>query len=364
MKKRLIIISFLMLLLPLSVNAVSIDKVDVQQIPTQIADSYFKVPITVHFSAKQPDEKYHLIDAIAFGIQVDSSLLEITNADSKKFETDIINSQDGIYYIISAREDEVIPEYNGNGPAINDFTVDVTFHLKSANAKITNINILAVVVEASEIDDENKVVEMTYEKVITERIPIYQSDLITVPDEEETTVKAPTTDISKDLINKTKENTPSSSTTSSSSTSSSSTKKEPTISSNNYLKTLWIENQILDFNKDKLEYEITIDDSIKILNIKAEPEDSKSTVEIIGNDPLTNEVKVNVKAENGVEKIYNIKVNKQLKDNQSEKQMNKTFKKVNLIIILSVVVLIIIVVISIIIKVHNNRKLDKMMKEL
>lgn len=358
MKKRLIIISFLMLLLPLSVNAVSIDKVDVQQIPTQIADSYFKVPITVHFSAKQPDEKYHLIDAIAFGIQVDSSLLEITNADSKKFETDIINSQDGIYYIISVRDDEVIPEYTGNGPAINNFTVDVTFHLKSTNAKITNINILAVVVEASEIDDENKVVEMTYEKVITERIPIYQSDLITVPDEEETTVKAPTTDISKDLINKTKENTPSSSTTSSN------TKKEPTISSNNYLKTLWIENQILDFNKDKLEYEITIDDSIKILNIKAEPEDSKSTVEIIGNDPLTNEVKVNVKAENGVEKIYNIKVNKQLKDNQSEKQMNKTFKKVNLIIILSVVVLIIIVVISIIIKVHNNRKLDKMMKEL
>lgn len=358
MKKRLIIISFLMLLLPLSVNAVSIDKVDVQQIPTQIADSYFKVPITVHFSAKQPDEKYHLIDAIAFGIQVDSSLLEITNADSKKFETDIINSQDGIYYIISVRDDEVIPEYTGNGPAINDFTVDVTFHLKSTNAKITNINILAVVVEASEIDDENKVVEMTYEKVITERIPIYQSDFITVPDEEETTVKAPTTDISKDLINKTKENTPSSS------TASSSTKKEPTISSNNYLKTLWIENKILDFNKDKLEYEITIDDSIKILNIKAEPEDSKSTVEIIGNDPLTNEVKVNVKAENGVEKIYNIKVNKQLKDNQSEKQMNKTFKKVNLIIILSVVVLIIIVVISIIIKVHNNRKLDKMMKEL
>lgn len=362
MKKRLIIISFLMLLLPLSVNAVSIDKVEVQQIPTQIADSYFKVPITVHFSAKQPDEKYHLIDAIAFGIQVDSSLLEITNADSKSFETDIINSQDGIYYIISARDDEVIPEYTGNGPAINDLTVDVTFHLKSTNAKITNINILAVVVEASEIDDENKVVEMTYKKVITERVPIYQSDLITVPDEEETTVKAPTTDISKDLINKTKENTPSSSTTSSKP--SSSTKKEPTISSNNYLKTLWIENQILDFNKDKLEYEITIDDSIKTLNIKAEPEDSKSTVEIIGNDPLTNEVKVNVKAENGVEKIYSIKVNKQLKDNKTEKQMNKTFKKVNLIIIISAVVIIIIVVISIIIKVHNNRKLDKMMKEL
>lgn len=362
MKKRLIIISFLMLLLPLSVNAVSIDKVEVQQIPTQIADSYFKVPITVHFSAKQPDEKYHLIDAIAFGIQVDSSLLEITNADSKSFETDIINSQDGIYYIISARDDEVIPEYTGNGPAINDLTVDVTFHLKSTNAKITNINILAVVVEASEIDDENKVVEMTYKKVITERVPIYQSDLITVPDEEETSVKAPTTDISKDLINKTKENTPSSSTTSSKP--SSSTKKEPTISSNNYLKTLWIENQILDFNKDKLEYEITIDDSIKTLNIKAEPEDSKSTVEIIGNDPLTNEVKVNVKAENGVEKIYSIKVNKQLKDNKTEKQMNKTFKKVNLIIIISAVVIIIIVVISIIIKVHNNRKFDKMMKEL
>ena len=362
MKKRLIIISFLMLLLPLSVNAVSIDKVDVQQIPTQIADSYFKVPITVHFSAKQPDEKYHLIDAIAFGIQVDSSLLEITNADSKKFETDIINSQDGIYYIISVRDDEVIPEYTGNGPAINDFTVDVTFHLKSTNAKITNINILAVVVEASEIDDENKVVEMTYEKVITERIPIYQSDLITVPDEEETTVKAPTTDISKDLINKAKENTSGSSTTTSKP--SPNTKKEPVISSNNYLKTLWIENQILNFNKDKLDYEITIDDNIKTLNIKAEPENSKSTVEITGNNPLTNEVEINVKAENGEEKKYKIKINNQLKDNKIEKQMNKTFKNVNLIVILSVIILIIIVFIAIIIKNHNNKKLDKMMKEL
>lgn len=363
MKKVLIIISFLMFLLPLSVNAVSIDKVDVQSIPTQISDSYFKVPITVHFSAKQANEKFHHIDAIAFGIQVDSSILEITNANSKKFETDIINSQDGIYYIISARDDDTTSGYTETGPVINDFVVDVTFHLKSTNAKITNINILAVVVEASEIDDENKVVEMTYEKVITERVPIYQSDLITVPSEEETTVKAPTTDISKDLITKAKENTPSSSTTTSKP--SSTTKKAPTIiSSNNYLKTLWIENQVLDFNKDKLNYEITIDDSIKTLNIKAEPEDSKATVEITGNDPLTNEIKVNVKAENGTEKIYNIKVNKHIKDNKSEKQMNKTFKKVNSIIVLSVVVLIIIVVISIIIKVHNNRKLDKMIKEL
>lgn len=93
--------------------------------------------------------------------------------------------------------------------------------------------------------------------------------------------------------------------------------KPDTRSTNNYLKTLSITNAKIDFKKGTLTYNITVDNKIDTINIKATAEDSKATVTGTGEKKLKeylNTFDIVVKAENGTTRTYRINVSRKDKD--------------------------------------------------
>lgn len=94
-------------------------------------------------------------------------------------------------------------------------------------------------------------------------------------------------------------------------------------SSNNYLNKLEIKGYEIDFDKDVLEYEITVASDVDSLDITAIADASTSNVRIYGNDSFEegeNIVTIVVTAEDGSQKTYTIKVNKE----KEEKKVTKT----------------------------------------
>ena len=86
---------------------------------------------------------------------------------------------------------------------------------------------------------------------------------------------------------------------------------------NNYLAKLEIKDYEIDFNKEILEYSITVDNDVDSLDIVAIAEDSRSNVTIYGNSNFKegeNIVKIEVKSPDGSSRTYIIKVNKKKAD--------------------------------------------------
>ncbi len=88
-----------------------------------------------------------------------------------------------------------------------------------------------------------------------------------------------------------------------------------TKSSNNYLKSLQISEEGLtpDFNRNKLNYSLSVGEKVTSINVTAVPEDSKAKVYVSGNTELKdgdNNVLITVTAQNGAKRTYTIVVNK------------------------------------------------------
>lgn len=85
-------------------------------------------------------------------------------------------------------------------------------------------------------------------------------------------------------------------------------------SSNNYLKSLSVENATMEpaFNRQYVDYTVTLqDETTKKINIIAEAEDEKATIEGAGEVELTdgkNQIMIYVKAENGNTQVYNLNI--------------------------------------------------------
>ena len=91
------------------------------------------------------------------------------------------------------------------------------------------------------------------------------------------------------------------------------TKPDPR-SSNNYLKSLTIDNGTIDFNKSTLSYLVKLEHNVSEINISAIAEDSRASVSGIGRKTLNdyvNEFKIVVRAENESTKTYVLKVARQ-----------------------------------------------------
>lgn len=83
-------------------------------------------------------------------------------------------------------------------------------------------------------------------------------------------------------------------------------------SSDNYLSSLSIEGYNIDFDKEKTEYTLDVDEDTTSVNISATPIDDKANVIGTGNIKLTdgvNNVIITVIAENGNERVYSITIN-------------------------------------------------------
>ena len=91
-------------------------------------------------------------------------------------------------------------------------------------------------------------------------------------------------------------------------------KEEVVKSDNNYLQEIILSNGTLDFNKDILEYNFTVQNEVNELEINAKPEDSKATIKGNGSYRIeigNNLIKLDVIAENGHTREYTINVLKE-----------------------------------------------------
>lgn len=113
-------------------------------------------------------------------------------------------------------------------------------------------------------------------------------------------------------------------------------------SDNNYLKSLEIEDYEIDFDKNKLSYELTVENK-NSLEIKAIPEDARSRVEITGNENFKegkNVVVITVFAENGSTREYKVIVNKVKTSELTEiDEASNTAEKIVIIVLIVLVVL-------------------------
>ena len=106
-------------------------------------------------------------------------------------------------------------------------------------------------------------------------------------------------------------------------------------SNNTYLKSLTLNPGNIDFNKDILEYNISVSNDIKEIKVEAIPEDSKSKVEVKGNNDLqsgNNKIEITVTSEDSSTRTYIVNVNKK-EDNtlSSNNNISKlTIKKYNI----------------------------------
>ena len=108
------------------------------------------------------------------------------------------------------------------------------------------------------------------------------------------------------------------------------------LSSDNTIKELIIKNHKIDFSKDKLEYNITVDADTDKLDIKVILNDEKATYEIIGNEKFkkgNNKVIIVVFAEDGKTRRYIINVKKKEKIRESNSSRNVIIVLLLLIII-------------------------------
>lgn len=115
-------------------------------------------------------------------------------------------------------------------------------------------------------------------------------------------------------------------------------------SSNNYLKTLEAKGYEIKFDRDTLEYELSVKNDVKSLDITAIAEDSRSRVEITGNENFKtgkNTVIISVKAENGDVREYKLIVNRKSVTTSvtEEEESGSTAEKVVIIILIVLVVL-------------------------
>ena len=83
-------------------------------------------------------------------------------------------------------------------------------------------------------------------------------------------------------------------------------------SSDNYLSSLKVEGYELDFDKEKTEYTLDVDEDVTSVNITATPSDDNANIIGTGSIKLTdgvNNIKITVIAENGNERVYSITIN-------------------------------------------------------
>ncbi len=119
------------------------------------------------------------------------------------------------------------------------------------------------------------------------------------------------------------------------------------LSSNNYLSSLIIDGYDIKFDKNTLEYEITVGSDVTSLDISATSEVDSASVRIYGNDDFSegeNIVTIVVTAEDGSQKTYTIKVNKEkeqasVADDTSVDDNNNNVEKTIIIILIILVVI-------------------------
>ncbi len=278
---------FLCFIIPINIHAIKIDKVSIQG----NKEMKPKEDITLDFNIDFKDIESGLDKTL--GIWYINSVLEEKATNKIYIFGEVIDNKDDSKYCA-----------DGMLYCSSNYTVSVKFHLKDTKKDITSIRMSSIetglldMVEAKEYTEKDAMV------IITPDIAVHD---ITIKQE-----KPKNSNTNKNTNTNTNTNT---------------------TTESRYLKSLEIEESGIEFKKDVTDYVIYVEKDVNKLNIKAEAEDSKATIEIIGADDLkksNHQVKVVVTAKDKTKKTYYIKVKeKKVETEPVEKPLKKKKKELD-----------------------------------
>ena len=374
MKKVLFCFLSFLLFLPVASAKASITSTSISEVSETEAGKYINVSFGVNFSGILKDtENSDGIYIVALEIDFDNEILNYMGVSADGYDSEVV-TEDGKYYVLST-----VRVYNNANKCIDGFlactnySATLKFYVKNSEKASTDIKLTEVASYALPIDTslesytEENLEELSYTKEIVRTIPIKQENkkVEDVPAKEIPTETAkPEIDTSiiekaqQEIKNNNSNSNSNQNTTSNTENKESSTlqetKQEDTKSSNCYLMSLEIEGYPFDFQKDKLEYSVQIDNYRQSLDIKAVTEDFRAKYKIGGNENLKDKVTVTVTAEDGSKKIYVIHIKK------VESKLVKNIKKYSIYVGIGIIIILILCLIG---SKISNRKLNKMIKK-
>lgn len=365
MKKILLMISiFVSIFIPTNIYAAEIIDAEISGTNESTTGEELTLNFKVSFSdLEKGADKTLGIWFARFELVFDDEFLIVSDISSPDFKSYIYKENEK-YYILS----EVIENNSSQNNCVNgilycdDYLVTVKFYIKNTEQTNTTIKMKEVEVNLLDMTDSNKT--YTTDDLITINSDIEKSYELkikkgTIETETEptdiTTETSPVIKNQKNITNKETENINASSA---------------------FIKELKIDNYDIDFNKNKTNYNLTIEENINELDINVTLENENATYKIFGADDLknnNNEVVIEVTAEDNTKITYVIKIKyESIKENKANEEkidinhyINKIFTKENLFYGgIAIGIIIIIILIILLINKKENKKIDKLLGEL
>ena len=384
MKNKLWVVVILLILMfvPSDVKVASIISTSMSTSTEQEVGTSFYLPISVNFSGigDMVGSDMSGIYMVALVLDFDDSVLEIDQFYSDFFDTEIYTDGDQYYVLSIADSDSTENKCADQFLACSStYVMNIRFHIKNNSKESVDIKVKEAAAIAFKVDttlesytvDNMQELEYMQELVCNVKIKKTEEEIVEVPSNN-VVVEESVPKIEDSVIEESKKNAniPSNSNpspspsmnlpaTNDNSNNTDDNNSDHIKSSNANLASILIENYEIDFKKDQLNYEVTVDDDITSLKIKATPEDENATYEVIGANHLKDEVIINVKAENGEELTYTIKILRNINTKE-----DNTLNKVNQVIVIIIGVIVLIVFICLLISHHNKKKLDKLLDQM
>lgn len=306
------------------------------------------------------------IAGILYQYDFDDNILEIVEIPKiDSFQTEVYKQGDS-YYVLSYIDDTNASKNKCADQVLScaDYLQTFKFYLKDTDAekteiKLSNVNVMLFPVGSDKEEDMVTILggEKTHvinikkqQQVVTSTVP---ESVVSNSDNKEFT-----SDV-KNFIEKVKNE--------SALINNSTTKKE----ANNYLSSIEIKNYKINFKKDKLEYDIDVEEDINKLDIKAIAESENAIIDIKGADDLKGnnyKVTINVSSKDNSKKTYKINVNL-IKEVEESNLFLKDFKfemndkTKNIIVVVSIGLAIIFLPIIIYLY-KKDRELDKKLSKM
>ena len=363
MKKIILLIYILItIFIPIKISAAEIINTEITGTTEKSIGEEFSLDFKINFSGIEKSEDKNIgIWLLQYELIFDEETLIISGITSNDFES-YIYKENNKYYVIS----EVIENFDGENICSNgilhcgDYQATINFYIKNTDLTETTIKMNDIQVGLLDITDKEKtytlddLIELTNteEKTHTIKINKSTSEIENIPKDITTNTK-PTTEIKKTEI-----------------------KPEEEKSSSAFIKELKIKNHKIDFEKNKTNYNITVQEGINELDIDITLENENATYKVIGADDLkanNNEIAIVVTSEdnNTITYTINIKYIDLIEENTNDKKANiktiikKYLTKDNLTYAgIGLGIIIIIILIILLINKKENKKINKLLGEL
>ncbi|MCI8778513.1 MAG: cadherin-like beta sandwich domain-containing protein [Bacilli bacterium] len=360
MKRNIVsILLLLFILIPFKVKAISIQEAKINGPEEVKIGEEIVLTFNINFANHNAQNTNELgLMLVTYELLFDDEDLIVTSVTSSDWDSEVYQ-EEGKYYIISQIADNPTSQNKCSDYILHcgNYEVNVKFFAKNTESSVTNVGVKDV--EAGLLIVPNPGEEYNFENPSLITGSVYDVKTIKINKTENQVVKEPENIVSDNKpVNKQPEvvtpNNP-----------------DPQVekSSNNYLSALTIEGYEIDFNKQKYNYNIKIDDNVNTLDVKLELEDSKASYIVTGADDLEKnnyKVKIEVTAENGEKVIYtiNAKRSKVEEDVTNKKESFHLDKKYIIFGCIGLGIILIIITIAVIINKINDRKLNKALDEL